>query len=139
LHDEEGISYSDIAVLYRVRKYRENYVDILCRAMKSQQIAYYWVSENSTTKRRFRKKDDSVKISTVDSSKGLEFKVVFVCNVDNFPLALEEDIQRDVALLYIAITRAVERLYLTYSGRSVFTEYFEKINNATPTADRGRA
>ncbi len=39
--------------------------------------------------------------------------LVFVCNVDNFPLALEEDIQRDVALLYIAITRAVERLYLT--------------------------
>jgi superfamily I DNA and RNA helicase len=135
LHDNEGIPYSDIAVLYRVRKFRDNYVDILRSAMASQQIAYYWVSESSTSKRRFRKKDDSVKISTVDSSKGLEFKVVFVCNVDNFPLALEEDIQRDVALLYIAITRAVERLYLTYSGKSVFTEYFEGVKNAAPAAD----
>ena len=56
LHERRAFPYSDIAVLYRVRKYRENYVDILCRAMKSQPIAYYWVSENSTTKRRFRKR-----------------------------------------------------------------------------------
>lgn len=41
----------------------------------------------------------------------------------------------DKTLLYIAITRAVERLYLTYSGKSVFTEYFEGVKNAAPAAD----
>ena len=76
----------------------------------------------------YRKNDLAVKISTIESSKGLEFKVVFICNVNNCPLFLEKEIEREVSLLYIGMTRAVEKLYLTYSGESAFTKYFETID-----------
>ncbi|WP_042411939.1 hypothetical protein, partial [Saccharococcus caldoxylosilyticus] len=45
----------------------------------------------------------------------------------NMPFALEEDKEREVSLLYIGMTRAKEYLYLSYSGESEFTKYFEKI------------
>lgn|GEM_PF-5601773 len=121
----ENLEYEDIAILYRVKKYDIDYTEVLKKALDNQNVPYYWLAENNTSKRQFKRREQGVKLSTVESSKGLEFKAVFICNVDNFPFPLEEDIQREVSLLYIAITRAVDRLYLTYSGQSEFTAYLD--------------
>ena len=66
--------------------------------------------------------DDGVLISTVHAVKGLEFKVVFLIGLEDgtFPIlrngyASEADIEEERRLLYVAITRAKERLYLTRS------------------------
>jgi len=100
-------------------------VDTLQKILRSKKIPHYWLAENNRSKRNFRRKEDGVKLSTVESAKGLEFKVVFICNVDNFPFTLVDDLQREVSLMYIALTRAVDYLYLTYSGNSLFTEYLD--------------
>ncbi|WP_261177963.1 3'-5' exonuclease [Anaerobacillus sp. CMMVII] len=63
----------------------------------------------------------------MDSSKGLDFQAVFVVNLDNMPFPLEENKEREVSLLYIAMTRANEYLCVSYTGASEFTAYFEKI------------
>ena len=42
-------------------------------------------------------------------------------------VALEEDREREVSLLYIGMTRAKEYLCLSYSGESEFTRYFEQV------------
>ena len=41
------------------------------------------------------------------------------------PFKYEEDVEREVSLLYIGMTRAKEYLFLSYSGESSFTRYFE--------------
>lgn len=126
LHEEKKIPYSEMLILYRVKKSSTmHYVHTIQRALNAYQIEHYWITENSDTKRNFSKDDQRVKISTIDSSKGLDFQAVFIVNVDNMPYRYEEDVEREVSLLYIGMTRAKEYLFLSYSGDSAFTRYFE--------------
>jgi len=79
------------------------------------------------SKRSFQKEDGKVKISTIDSSKGLDFQAVFIVNVDSMPFPLEEDKEREVSLFYIGMTRAKQYLCLSYSDESEFTHYLDQI------------
>ncbi len=62
-----------------------------------------------------------VTLATIHSVKGLEFPVVFICGMEDkiFPSARAEEEGRETEeerrLMYVAITRAKERLYLTRS------------------------
>jgi len=62
-----------------------------------------------------------VTLATVHSVKGLEFKVVFIIGAEEgiFPIkrkdSSEEDMEEERRLMYVAITRARERLYFTSS------------------------
>jgi DNA helicase IV len=65
--------------------------------------------------------DDAVLVSTLHNAKGHEFKAVFIPGLNEgvLPhyLATEvEDVEREAALLYVAMTRAKELLYLSYSA-----------------------
>ena len=65
--------------------------------------------------------DNSVKIMTIHAAKGLEFPVVFISGLEEgiFPSrrAFEdvEQMEEERRLFYVAITRAEEKVYLTYS------------------------
>lgn len=60
-----------------------------------------------------------ITLATVHSVKGLEYKVVFVCGLDReiFPIerngSIDDDIEEERRLMYVAVTRARERLYIT--------------------------
>src|SRR5699024_4386701 len=97
------------------------------KELNKEEMPYDWVTENKESKREFSKNEETVKISTIDSSKGLDFQAVFIVNLDNMPLHLEEDKEREASLLYIGMTRAKDYLCLTYSGDSEFTDYFDSI------------
>ena len=62
-----------------------------------------------------------VTLATVHAVKGLEFGVVFVCGLEENILPVsrasgsEDDMEEERRLMYVAITRAKERLYLTRS------------------------
>ena len=62
---------------------------------------------------------DYVSVATVHAVKGLEFKTVFICGLDEtiFPIsravASPADMEEERRLMYVAITRAQKRLYLT--------------------------
>ncbi|WP_335872278.1 DEAD/DEAH box helicase [Bacillus sp. 2205SS5-2] len=128
LHIEKKIPYSEMLILYRIKKsYKMNYVTVLQRALGKEDIPFYWLTENSESKRSYNRTDEFVSISTIDSSKGLDFQAVFIVNVDNMPFSLEEEKEREASLLYIGMTRAKEYLCLSYSGQSEYTNYFEKI------------
>ncbi len=64
---------------------------------------------------------DSVTIATVHAVKGLEFKVVFVCGLEEkiFPIlrndSTDTDMEEERRLMYVAMTRAKKRLYLTHA------------------------
>ena len=64
---------------------------------------------------------DAVQLMTVHSSKGLEFDCVFITGIEEglFPhenaLSDHEGLEEERRLMYVAITRARKRLYLSYS------------------------
>ncbi len=63
--------------------------------------------------------ESKITIATVHSAKGLEFKVVFVVGLEEggFPISRAltdgEEMEEERRLMYVAVTRAKERLYLT--------------------------
>ncbi|MBI5493140.1 MAG: ATP-dependent helicase [Deltaproteobacteria bacterium] len=73
-------------------------------------------------------KADKVNLLTLHSAKGLEFRVVFIAGFEDglipfTPKWNEADIEEERRLLYVAITRSKERLYLVSSDkRKVFGE-----------------
>src|SRR5699024_9516862 len=91
LHTSHKLPLSECLILYRVRSLKnKKYVEDLKKALNKEEIPYDWVAENKESKREFSKDEETVKISTIDSSKGLDFQAVFIVNLDNMPLHLEE-------------------------------------------------
>lgn len=127
LHEQKKVPYDEMLVLYRVKRtHKVAIIDVIKRTLSEAGLPYYWITENDGSKRSFEKEDGKIKISTIDSSKGLDFRAVFIVNADSMPFPLEEDKEREVSLLYIGMTRAKEYLCLSYSGESEFTKYLEQ-------------
>ena len=67
--------------------------------------------------------EDALQLMTVHSAKGLEFTAVFLSGLEEglFPhensIKDLESIEEERRLMYVAITRARERLYLSYAGQ----------------------
>jgi DNA helicase-2/ATP-dependent DNA helicase PcrA len=65
---------------------------------------------------------DSVKLMTIHAAKGLEFPCVFVVGLEEnlFPNSMSlydrADLEEERRLFYVAITRAKERLWVTYAN-----------------------
>lgn len=70
---------------------------------------------------QYKGEDNFITMMTVHSAKGLEFPLVFVTGLeeDIFPLNPKFDsdsrIEEERRLFYVAVTRAQEKLYLTYA------------------------
>lgn len=68
-------------------------------------------------------KEDGVNLMTLHASKGLEFKVVFLVGLEEglFPhsraLMDREEMEEERRLCYVGITRAKEKLYLSFAER----------------------
>ena len=66
---------------------------------------------------------DAVTLMTVHSAKGLEFKVVFIIGLEEniMPISKalydDEELEEERRLMYVARTRAKEKLYLLNAGR----------------------
>jgi DNA helicase-2/ATP-dependent DNA helicase PcrA len=64
---------------------------------------------------------DALQLMTVHAAKGLEFDVVFITGLEEglFPhensLSTDEGLEEERRLMYVAITRARERLYLSFA------------------------
>lgn len=67
------------------------------------------------------KKEQAVKLMTIHAAKGLEFPIVFIYAVEEniFPLGgpdcLGEELEEERRLMYVAITRAMNELFITNS------------------------
>jgi len=81
----------------------------------------------SDTDKESGKKDNAVQLMTVHGSKGLEFPVVFLIGAEETLLPhlrsmdTQEGVEEERNLCYVAITRAQQKLHLSYcSERSLF-------------------
>ncbi|MBP9814750.1 MAG: UvrD-helicase domain-containing protein [Candidatus Levybacteria bacterium] len=77
---------------------------------------------------------NAITLMTIHSAKGLEFKMVFLIGMEEglFPHAqsiLEsESIEEERRLAYVGITRAKEKLYLTFAKRRLF--FGQRVTNS---------
>lgn len=76
----------------------------------------------------YNEDEDCVTIATVHASKGLEFKCVFIIGLEDgiFPLYRQDsdcDEEEERRLMYVALTRGMERLYLSSCKRRFMYGY----------------
>ncbi|WP_417897772.1 3'-5' exonuclease [Bacillus haimaensis] len=127
LHNVKKVPYSEMLILYCVKRtHQTDIIGTIQRALQKEGIPATWITKNEASKRAFNREEETVKISTIDSSKGLDFQAVFIVKADTMPFPLEKDKEREVSLMYIGMTRAKEYLCISYSGESEFTGYFEE-------------
>ena len=85
----------------------------------AEMLSQVALMNGETSERHVDVPPDSVKLTTVHQSKGLEFDVVFVIGVADgqFPgrRAIEaDDVEEERRLFYVAVTRAKNELYICY-------------------------
>lgn len=114
---DEHYGPGDFAILYR---FRQPYRKLIQRHLQDKYAPVELAKDAETYF------GPGVKHSTFDSSKGLEFKVVFLVGVadgkfvprDDWGLEgaeLADHLSRERSRLFVAMTRARDRLYLSYS------------------------
>ncbi|SFI83527.1 UvrD-helicase domain-containing protein [Thermoflavimicrobium dichotomicum] len=115
---QQGIKSYEIAVLARTNKMVEKLKNVL----KKYQIPVVTLTS------RFVQKENGVNCGTMHCSKGLEFRIVFIVGVNKDVIPpkytlLEKDEEKKQALekkerslLYVASTRARDKLYVTSYG-----------------------
>jgi len=70
---------------------------------------------------KYDENKNAVTLMTTHSSKGLEYPVVFITGLEDgiFPLSSsmleQEEMEEERRLFYVAITRAMQKLYMTYA------------------------
>ncbi|MCL2658235.1 MAG: NERD domain-containing protein [Betaproteobacteria bacterium] len=112
LHDEHerGMPWRDMAILYR-------HYDPTCKAIRAQlkkvQIPTTWKDDI-----RFDDAQDTVRLLPFHSSKGLEFPLVIVADAPQSEPSQPFD-EEEARLLYVAMTRATDKLVLTSNEASI--------------------
>lgn len=86
-----------------------------------------WLNQNRTY--RSRVAEQSLKIQTVHSAKGLQYRVVIVMWADQFRTHRDSDSDHEERLLYVALTRASDVLIVTYS------EYNDLVDRMVKSSD----
>ena len=71
-----------------------------------------------------------VRLLTIHAAKGLEFRAVILAALDLLPNPIDRDQDRDGRLLYVGLTRANDELYVTWAGKSDFTDRVQRSTKA---------
>ena len=112
--NKEGWPWREMAVLYRARFIGEE----MTKRLRAAGIPVQWLGEGNG-KRGFDPSEDSVKVMTMHSSKGLEFPAVAIPGLGYMPFR-DQDPQEEAKLLYVAMTRALEVLLMTCHQETEF-------------------
>lgn len=127
LFDEED--EEDLARLENVKELRsvaEEFPDV---TLFLENVALVEATDTSMTRPQSDKSDSyggQVTLMTLHAAKGLEFKVVFLVGMEEglFPhsrsILDKEDLEEERRLAYVGITRAKEKLYLSYTRRRLY-------------------
>ena len=107
----------NISKLYNISELK-NSVELFEKDNPNSTLADYLNSVTLSSDTDEMGETDCVVIATIHAVKGLEYKCVFVSGLDEKILPVsrngdDEDLEEERRLMYVAITRAKERLYLT--------------------------
>ena len=115
---QNGQPLNNIAVIYGYTWQAET----LQRALKAVDIPHAWL-KNNASKKAYDANAERVALLTRQSSKGLEFDTVVLAGLGGLKDD-EENLESEVRLLYVGMTRARQQLLLTGSGGNWFVGRF---------------
>jgi superfamily I DNA/RNA helicase len=116
----DGTAWRDICVTCRTKSLAERFVAGLgFSGLPIQSLV------RQAEKKSFDPDSDTVKVMTMHSSKGLEFPMVVIPGVGNLP-GKHEDASSEAKLLYVAMTRSMDKLLLTASAESEFVRLLKE-------------
>jgi hypothetical protein len=135
--NQGGRPWRDMAVVYRTAFIGEE----ITKQLQAAKIPVQFLG--GPAKKRFDPRADSVTVMTMHSSKGLEFPVVAIPGLGFMPHR-DFDIQEEAKLLYVAMTRAMDKLLLTCNKESQFVSRIQQVQIqeikaqlGMPQADKG--
>lgn len=111
----QGRAYSDMAVIYRSNGQGRQVEQVLQR-----EGIPFASALSSQGKGNLYGELDTVKVVSMHSSKGLEFGLVLIPGLQEMPKSADSAAE-DARLLYVAMTRAIDRLVMTCREESDFT------------------
>lgn len=114
---ENGYAARNVLLLYRDNRVhnRVRLVKKIQQNLTKEDIPHSWIAGDSGAKRNFDWNEESVKISTVHSAKGMDSPIVIVLGAETFEKHSDDD-NDETKLMYVALTRARELLVILYSG-----------------------
>lgn len=111
-----GRAFADMAVVYR-RDAQAFDIEATLR-----QAGIPFVSGRAKdTRDRLYDGEDTVKIVSMHSSKGLEFGLVIIPGLHQMPVQNEDEVD-EARLLYVAMTRTIDHLVMLHRDHSSFTD-----------------
>jgi len=110
--NKSGTPWKDMAVLYQ---HYDPVGKLMLNKLKTAGIPVSWQKAVKFTDQ------DTVRLITMHSSKGLEFPLVAIPGIGMMPNA-DAEVEEEARLLYVAMTRATSKLVMTCDRDSVFSE-----------------
>lgn len=118
---EAALLPEEIGVLYPCleNKRQRPLLEAFLQRLRDSRIPTHWLAENQESKKKVC--DPTLKVQTIHSAKGLQYRAVILLWADILPRDyVEQSEAEERALLYVALTRAEEFLSVHYSSRSTF-------------------
>ncbi|TCD54723.1 ATP-dependent helicase [Alloscardovia theropitheci] len=137
-HIQRGTKINDIAILTRTRARARD----IARICRGQGLTVNLKLDNDSVVLSGEKDEDSLTISTIHASKGLEWDMVFIpdCFEGNIPfnpniatdlsserdeegMEYQEHIEEERRIFYVALTRGIRQVYLCLADRAFENGY----------------
>ena len=117
--NKQGNRWGDMAIVYRSAFIQKEVGERLARSGIPMSLL------NKADAKRAGAADDTVKLVTFHSSKGLEYPIVAIPGFGFLPDPHESE-HDELRLVYVAMTRAMERLIMTCHRRTPFVDRVRK-------------
>ena len=133
---DRPITPEEIGILYpRLDRSRRDYFTGEFLRELQRQAPAKWLNE--TLASRYHVNYPRIKVQTIHSAKGLEYRVVVLMWADLLPATFADtDAEKERRLAFVALTRPTHLLAMTYSRRSAFVEEIRTSNTAVCLSSR---
>lgn len=127
-HSILALRPKDIAVFYaRLTRKDEDMFRAFVAHLNQTIAPTTWLTEKGNYKARLQIADETVKIQTIHSAKGLQYRAVIMLWANDLPATFaDSDEQVERQLFYVALTRPEDYLVLSCSGKSSFITEIEQ-------------
>lgn len=120
-------SWCDIAVLYTASHFARNFSPLFSKRFGEQKIN--WISRSRGSKINLDLSSPTVKLCTIESAKGLEFRLVFLVGLETLPRSKRKEAD-ERKLAYVGLTRAQDLLYILGREQSGLLKELSEILDA---------
>ncbi len=120
---KENLSFKDIVILFRL-----NFISKpLEKALEREGIPFQKSKDKVfETLEGIDLKAEKVKLFTFHAAKGLDFKTVFIIGCEDEIIPYSEDIEEEQRLIYVAATRAKDKVFFTTcKNRFLYGEFIK--------------